>query len=89
LVYAKIKSFLVSLHEVWNGGNIKLNLSRGASLAMHQEKTQLLSNLSSLSFTTTVDSVVWLWDPSGAYTIKSLHIFLCCGGIIVPLSKSV
>jgi zinc-binding in reverse transcriptase len=89
LVYAKTKSSLVSLHEVWNNGNFKLNLTRGASIAMRHEKTQLLSSLSSLSLTTTVDSAVWLWDPTGLYTVNSLYTFLCCGGVTVSLSKSV
>jgi zinc-binding in reverse transcriptase len=78
-----------SLHEVWNDGNFKLNLTRGASIAMRHEKTQLLSSLSSLSLTTTVDSAVWLWDPTGLYIVNSLYNFLCYGGVTVSLSKSV
>jgi hypothetical protein len=38
LVYAKIKSSFVSLHNIWNMGHIKLNLTCGANITLHQEK---------------------------------------------------
>jgi hypothetical protein len=83
LVYAKTKSFLVSLNDVWNMNNIKLNLTLGVSLAMRQEKTQFLAILNSLTFTLNKNFVVWLWKPTSVYTNKSLYIFLCFGGITI------
>jgi zinc-binding in reverse transcriptase len=89
LVYAKTKSVRPSLSEVWNGGQIKLNLSRGVSIAMRHEKSQLLSILQNLRFTQSDDLAVWVWEPTGLYTIKSLYTFLCFGGVKTYLSKSV
>jgi hypothetical protein len=46
MVYAKIKSSIVSLREVWNEGIIKLNLTRGASVPYDKKSLKLF-----LSFT--------------------------------------
>jgi zinc-binding in reverse transcriptase len=88
-VYAKIKSSFMSLSEVWNEGHIKLNLTRGASLLMRQEKAQIIFILNALQFTTENDSAIWLWEANYFYTIKSLYNFLCFEGVITTLSKSV
>jgi hypothetical protein len=79
LVYAKTKSYVVSLCEVWNEGIIKLNLTRGASVAMRREKSQLISILHTLSFSHERDFTLWLWEPNGFYSIKSMYHFLCFG----------
>jgi hypothetical protein len=33
--------------------------------------------------------VVWVWEPTGLYTIKYLYTFLCFGGAKTYLSRSV
>jgi hypothetical protein len=75
LVYAKTKTVISSLRETWNEGHIKLNLTHGASIAMHQEKSIIMSIFNSLQFTDVPDSALWLWEPTGCYTIKSLYNF--------------
>jgi hypothetical protein len=89
LIYVKTKTSSVSLCDVWNMGNIKFNLTRGVSLAMRQEKSQLLSITTVLCFTPAQDSAIWRWEPSSTYTIKSLYNFLCFCGIKTKISKSV
>jgi hypothetical protein len=42
MVYAKTKTSVVSLREVWNEGIINLNLTRGASVAMRHKIFKLL-----------------------------------------------
>jgi hypothetical protein len=69
--------------------NIKLNLTRCVSLTMHQEKTVLLIILNSFTFTLEEDSAIWVWEPTGSYTIKFLYNFLRFGGIQIQLSKSI
>jgi hypothetical protein len=70
-------------------GQLKLNLTRGASLIMRQEKSQILVILNSLTLTFNNDSAIWLWKSHGIYTIKSLYNFLCFDGITTLSSKSV
>jgi hypothetical protein len=73
LVYAKTKTSVVSFREVWNEGIIKLNLTRGASVAMRHEKSQSIAILHSLSFFLERDSALWLWESHGFYSIKSMY----------------
>jgi hypothetical protein len=89
LVFVKAKSSFVSLHEVLNEGTIKLNLTRGDSVAMRQEKSQLISIIHLLSFFHDRDSSLWLWGPNGFYSIKFMYHFSCFGGIKMNLSNSV
>jgi hypothetical protein len=78
-----LKPNLLLSHLVRFGmmGIIKLNLSRGASVAMRHEKSQLIAILHSLSFSLERDSALWLWEPNGLYSIKSMYHFLCFGGL--------
>jgi hypothetical protein len=57
LVYAKVKLIHSSLSKVWNGGQIKLNLTMRASIAM-QENSQILLILRNLHFTQSEDLIV-------------------------------
>jgi hypothetical protein len=59
-VYAKAKSVRPSLSEVWNSGQIKLNLSHDASIVMCHEKSQFLSILQNLHFNQSDDLAVWV-----------------------------
>jgi hypothetical protein len=68
--------------------NIELNLSRGASLAMRQEKSKLFTFYIPYRLHKLKDSAIWLWEVIGSYTIKSMYNFLCFGSIETNLSKS-
>jgi hypothetical protein len=52
----KIKSFTLSLCEIWNEGHTNLHLTRGVSAAMSQKKSQIFTILHSLSFSQTRDN---------------------------------
>jgi hypothetical protein len=60
LVYAKTKSVKASVKNVWNNGNIKLNLCRGANTTMRQEKRHIITLLNSVQFTPELDSTIWM-----------------------------
>jgi hypothetical protein len=60
LVYAKTKSAKPSVRDVWNNGNIKLNLSRGDSTTMRHEKRHIITLLNSVQFTPELDSAIWM-----------------------------
>lgn len=64
---------------VWNYGNIKLFLTRGASVAMKQEKIQLLDIIQNVTFSTVLDAAIWQWEASGVFTIKSMYNLLNSG----------
>jgi zinc-binding in reverse transcriptase len=89
LVYAKTKSAKPSVRDVWNNGNIKLNLCRGASTTMRHEKRQIITLLNSVQFTPELDSAIWMWESAGYYSIKSMYNFLCFGGVKTNLPTSV
>jgi hypothetical protein len=75
LVYAKSKTAIVSVSDVWNGGHINFYLTRGASFAMRAEKAQLITILNYVRFTYSMDFAVWMWESHGIYTIKFMYIF--------------
>jgi hypothetical protein len=75
-VYAKTKSSSISLCDVWNKEQINLHLTRGTSIVMRQEKARFFSILRSLSFSSTKDYALWLWESTGYYSIQSMYYFL-------------
>jgi hypothetical protein len=83
-LFAKAKTpATVTLAQVWNNGNIKVSLHRGASLLLHQEKAQVISVLTSLADNFLgPDMAVWFLEPKGLFTVKSLYIFFMNSGMI-------
>jgi hypothetical protein len=76
-LFAKAKTpRVITVAQVWNKGNIKIPLTREASLLLRREKSEVIDILSSLSDNFCgQDSVVWSLTPSRVYTVRSMYLF--------------
>jgi hypothetical protein len=75
--FAKAKTpGLITMEQVWNKGNVKIPLTREASLLLRREKFEVISILTSLSDNFCgQDSAVWSLTSSGIYTVRSMYLF--------------
>ncbi|KAJ4816988.1 RNA-directed DNA polymerase (reverse transcriptase)-related family protein [Rhynchospora pubera] len=89
LLFSKTKRQQVSVSKVWNHGNIKLRLRRGVSSALRAEKEQLLEILNNSNFNLLQDSIVWNWEKSNLFSVKSFYRFLSSRGVTLELNKTV
>jgi hypothetical protein len=76
-LFAKTKSPLtITMAQVWNLGNFKIPLTRGASLLLRAEKAQVHYIMVDLSLNFVGnDSCVWSLDTKGIFSIRSLYLF--------------
>jgi hypothetical protein len=76
-LFAEAKSSgLITLAQVWNNGNIKISLTRGASLLLRREKAEVISIITSLSANFLGhDSAVWSLTSIDMYTVRSMYLF--------------
>jgi hypothetical protein len=76
-LFAKAKTpGVITVAQVWNNGNVKIPLTKGASLLLRWEKSEVISILSSLSDNFRgQDSAVWSLTPPGVYTVQWIYLF--------------
>lgn len=80
----------LTVAQVYNSGNLKLPLSRGASLQLRQEKQYIFDVLLHHDFQWDIeDDIIWELTAHKTFTVHSLYLFLNCRGVLTPISNSI
>jgi hypothetical protein len=88
-----------TIASVWDGSVLKISFRRTVSQALYNRWLELVNLVSSISLNSEVhDSPIWMFHPSGEYSVKSFYNVVNNGeivpvhtpavwGLIVPLES--
>jgi hypothetical protein len=71
-----------TIASVWDGVNLKISFRRTVSQELYNRWLELVNLIASASFSEEEDSPVWMFHPSGVYSVKSFYAIVNNGGIV-------
>jgi hypothetical protein len=71
-----------SISTVWDGNELKIFFRRTVSQSLYDKWLELCDLVASVSFSDEEDSSVWMFHPSGEYSVKSFYAIVNNGGIV-------
>ncbi|KAJ4809797.1 Ribonuclease H-like superfamily protein [Rhynchospora pubera] len=89
IAFSKTRKPDITLAGVWQTGVLNLCLTRGVSASLRQEKIDILQLLSNTTLNDLDDSVFWLIEGNGIYSVKSCYALLNSNGFNLDLKKSI
>jgi hypothetical protein len=76
-----------TIASVWDGMNLMLTYRRTVSIELYERWTDLVSLISFVNLSNVDDQPIWIFRPSGSYSVKSFYGVISNGGV-VPIHSS-
>ena len=71
-----------TIDSVWDGSNLKITFRRTVTPALFDRWLDLVNIVCSFSFSEEEDSPIWMYHPSGCYSVKSFYAIVNNGGVV-------
>jgi hypothetical protein len=81
-LYIIVNEQMCVIADVWDGVNLKFTFRRTVSPALFARWLELVALVRTIQLTDCLDQPVWLFHPSGVYSVKSFYGVINNGGVI-------
>lgn len=80
-LYVIVNEQNCTIAEVWDGSQLKLSFRRTVDVHLLNRWFELEAIVQSVTLTNGQDAPIWMFHPSGTYSVKSFYAFVNNGGI--------
>jgi hypothetical protein len=80
-IYVIVNEHNVTIADVWDGQELKCSFRRTVDDHMYNRWLELVSLISTISLTNGEDMPIWMFHPSGVYSVKSFYAIINNRGV--------